>query len=540
MFRESPPFAVSTRRLTALLLLVLSTASVSAQTPCPQTTVRPLVPSSGDRFGHGLAVLGNELAVGSSIDRSISVFRREGMNWYLTDLIRSPGVGSGNLFGNALAHANMGSGDVLVSSSPMEPAPNRGRVHVFGKPGASWLHLDTLASSDDSPYARFGSCVGTDGTRIVASATGVPVVGTTPLSQGAAYVFESSPSGWSEVQVVTPADPGNGDQFGSALALLGNQLVVGAPLDDGPWPDEGSVYVFAHDGSGYAQAQKLQGSGLLQGSAFGSSLALDGTTLLVGAPGHSNGSNVEDGAVFVFELQGGAWQQTQVLTASDGRSADAFGTRLALEGNVALASAPERYDATGAVYVFERDASGWSERAILEPSHGEVQGHFGSALALLGDSIVTSAPDTREGGTVQTYSLSGSGCATISAFPDRVRITRGGTQVLTLDAGAAFAGQPYQLAATIHGTQPGFVAPNGQRVPLNPGPFLTLSLSNTSSYWTHGRGTLDANGQAAAWLNVPALNEISLAGLAVNHSFAAFGANGTVHHGNTTTLRIVQ
>src|SRR6185312_2478887 len=171
-----------------------------------------------------------------------------------------------------------------------------------------------------------------------------------------ALYLNPEPGARPTVPELRPADLQPGDQFGSAVSLRGDWLAVGAPLGDGKVQDSGVVYLFQlvpqAGGPRWVQAAKLEAGDAARGAQLGFSVALSGTTLIVGAPGDSDGGSVA-GAAYVFELQSGVWNQTAKLLASDRRPSDKFGSAVAIDGNEIVVGAP-----FGAAYVFKRAASG--------------------------------------------------------------------------------------------------------------------------------------------------------------------------------------
>ena len=151
--------------------------------------------------------------------------------------------------------------------------------------------------------------------------------------------------------------PGDTDKFGLAVALSadGSTLAVGAPDEDSDATgiggdeandaatDAGAVHVFVRSGTGWVRQAYVKASNTAAGDAFGRALALstDGSTLAVGAPGE-DGSATDSGAVYVFTRSGTTWTQQQRLKAAQPDASDAFGTAVSLsgDGGTLAASAP--------------------------------------------------------------------------------------------------------------------------------------------------------------------------------------------------------
>ena len=160
----------------------------------------------------------------------------------------------------------------------------------------------------------------------------------------AAYVFVRSGSAWSQQAKLTAADGGSGDLFGSSVAIYGSTVLVGAP---GANSFTGAAYVFARSGTAWSQQAKLTARGT-SGESLGWSVAIYGSTAVLGAPSNQ----FDTGAAYVFARSGTAWSQQAKLTAADAASSDDFGGSVALYGSTAIAGAPYKNSNTGAAYVF--------------------------------------------------------------------------------------------------------------------------------------------------------------------------------------------
>ncbi|KAG9390081.1 FG-GAP repeat [Carpediemonas membranifera] len=201
---------------------------------------------------------------------------------------------------------------------------------------------------------------------------------------GRVYVYRKPHDVWRLHQTLTVSDAGAGDcTLGSAVALHGDYMVVGASNAD----DKGAAYVFQLDDTVWSLMQKLVDSAGSQYDLFGSSVAISGTTIAVGAPKSDAAAN-EGGAVVVFLLTSATWTATQKLTASDPSNNAYFGHRLAMAG-ARMAVAASRDDETvfAGVYMFSSaDGITWDEEAKLAPSDADPFSYFGSDVALSEDA----------------------------------------------------------------------------------------------------------------------------------------------------------
>ena len=192
-----------------------------------------------------------------------------------------------------------------------------------------------------------------------------------------------------------------GDNWGSAVAILGNTAAVGAELADPAGNASGAVAIFERTveaGEIWNEVELLPG--LAAGDHFGAALALTGSQLLVGAP-LADTAGTGAGSVYVFERGVDGWEPVQELTASDGDGGDSFGTALSAVGDflvVGAKLADGAGDAAGAAYVFVRDGSGtWTEERRLLASDADIDDQFGFAVAI--------DPSSGSGGTVVVGAL---------------------------------------------------------------------------------------------------------------------------------------
>ena len=194
---------------------------------------------------------------------------------------------------------------------------------------------------------------------------------------------------------------GRGDRFGSSVALSGDTALVGARNDDDDGTDSGSAYIFARDEGGpdnWSGVTKLTASDAAAEELFGS-VALSGTTALIGARGDDDGGD-RSGAAYIFERDVGgpdSWGEVVKLTPSDGSARDFFGRSVALSGDTALIGADGNDEAAfgaGAAYIFERDVGGpdsWGEVTKLTASDTAAGDSFGGPVALSGDTAIVGA-----------------------------------------------------------------------------------------------------------------------------------------------------
>ena len=218
-----------------------------------------------------------------------------------------------------------------------------------------------LKGSDTVVGDEFGSSVAISGTTAVVGAYG-HAHGT-----GRAYVFTKTGARWKQVAELKGSDTA-GDSFGYSVAISGTTAVVGA---------FNSVYVFTKTGARWKQVAELKGSDTAAHS-FGSSVAISGTTAVVGALAQANGA----GRAYVFTKSAARWRQTAELKGSDTVAGDQFGSSVAISGTTAVVGALAQANRAGRAYVFSKSATGWRQIAELQGPDAVAGDYFAVRAAI--------------------------------------------------------------------------------------------------------------------------------------------------------------
>ncbi len=346
----------------------------------------------------------------------------------IAKLVEGDGAAKNDVFGNAVAV----DGDTAVIGVPgdMNNGVQTGAAFVFTKGTDGWSRRAKLIAKDPEGGDQLGFSVALDGDTIVVGVlsdglTAVESGGNADIATaGSAYVFSNPTGGWANWDGLTDTakdglttkliadDAQAGDEFGRSVAVdeSTGTVVVGAWRDDS---NKGSAYVFTKDSTGWSQAAKLTASNPLANDYFGQSVAVDGSTVLIGVKG-DNGK----GAAYVFDKPGNGWTNTTTtantvtkLAASDGGTNDLFGASVAMDGNTALIGA----EGQEWVYVFIKESEGWVEKAKLssdDPDHDGRGNNFGNSVAVDGDIVVVGAD-----GVDQSAAVNNTGAAYVFTKP---------------------------------------------------------------------------------------------------------------------------
>ena len=243
-----------------------------------------------------------------------------------------------------------------------------------------------LVAADAAAGDTFGLSVAVDGDVAVVSAR-------MDAPAGSAYVFEKQPDGsWAQVSKLVPGSEQSGI-FGTAVAVDGDTAVVG---DNG---GTGSAYVFLKqpDGS-WAQVSRLVPADAATGGgrAFGFAVAVDGDTIVIGAWSDSQAGN-RAGAAYVFEKQpDGSWTQVTKLVGADSADQDSFGHTVAVSGDtIMIGSVYDDFGTIidqGSVYQFLKQLDGsWVQVSKLVAADAAAGAKFGCFVAMDGETAVIGA-----------------------------------------------------------------------------------------------------------------------------------------------------
>jgi photosystem II stability/assembly factor-like uncharacterized protein len=361
------------------------------------TQIKKLVASdraASDRFGFSVDISGDNIVVGAYLEDedasglntlsaagSVYIFNRNQGgtdNWGQVRKIVASDRAVDDQFGWSVAI----SGDHVVVGAPQEDEDasglntlnNSGSAYVFNRNQGgtnNWGQVRKIVASDrdNSDFFGYSLAISSDNIVIGAYLEDEDANGSNTLtSSGSAYIFNQNQGGtnnWGQVRKIVASDRASADYFGFGVAISGDDIVVGAYLEDedangsNTLTNSGSAYIFNRNQGGtnnWGQVRKIVASDRASSDNFGFSVAISGDNVIVGAhleDEDANGTNTitNSGSAYIFNRnQGGAnnWGQIKKLTASDRASADNFGYNVSISGNYVLVGA----------YLEDEDASG--------------------------------------------------------------------------------------------------------------------------------------------------------------------------------------
>lgn len=353
-----------------------------------------------DRFGISVAADGDTMAVGAlyedssatgvdgnQLDNSapdsgaVYIFVRNGGIWSQQAYLKASNTGANDYFGRSVALLGNtlivgaygeGSNATGVNGNQADnSAQSSGAVYVFTRSGTTWSQQAYLKASNTDGGDLFGWSVALSGETLVVGAYGEDSfargvngnqANNSSSYSGAAYIFARFGTTWSQQAYLKASNTGWQDEFGYAVAVSGDTVVVGAHWEssnatgiNGNQENDnadksGAAYVFVHNGSTWNQQAYFKSSNSNILDQFGHSITIFGDTIVVGAFGEDsnaagiNGDQLNNsfsgaGAAYVFNRTNGVWSQDSYLKASNPDSLDGFGGSVRLFGNTAVIGA---------------------------------------------------------------------------------------------------------------------------------------------------------------------------------------------------------
>ncbi|MCO6511583.1 MAG: hypothetical protein J5I65_12395 [Aridibacter famidurans] len=292
------------------------------------------------------------------------------------------------------------SGDTaVVGMLPIRPIPGFAFVFSRNNGGAgAWGEVTKIASPDGAAGDEFGSAVSISNDTLI---IGAPIAGDS--GAGSAYLYGRNQGGaenWGLISKLQASDATAGNEFGYSVAINGDTAVVGSIGDAG---NTGSAYIFGRNTGGpevWGQIRKLQASDAQFDDGFGFAVSIYGDRVAVGAPGNDDLGS-DSGSVYLFgRNQGGAdnWGEITKRVSSDGNASDFFGESVSIGPDVLAVGASGNDDAgsnSGSAYIFEKSTGGadnWGEVKKLTPDDSTAGAVFGFVVSVDGDRVAIGSP----------------------------------------------------------------------------------------------------------------------------------------------------
>ena len=320
-------------------------------------------------------------------------------NVVLTDTLYASDRVSNDLFGIAIDLTADGSRLVVgARSKTVNGVTAAGQVYVYTRSGTSWVLESTISAGDKAASDFFGSSVSitADGSRVAVGAYNKTISALTQAGQ--VYIYSRSGNNWVLESTLTASDKATSDAYGQAVSISadGSRLAVGAVYKDvSSIVDAGQVYIYTRSGTVWTEEQKLSASDKVTGDNFGGwcSLSANGDKAAISSHGRDSGGLANSGAVYIFTRSGTVWTQEQILTASDKVTGDGFGlgvtfdssgTRLAI---AATGRTINNITNPGRIYILVKNGSIWTEEYIFNNTDNTYNEYLGIGIAFKGDGL---------------------------------------------------------------------------------------------------------------------------------------------------------
>ncbi len=389
--------------------IVFSTFMLISNTVYAQTEFK-LLPrledrAVGDQFGVSVSISGELIIVGAEMDDdfglnsgSVYIFKRNGIGWIEEANLNSSNASTPHQFGASVSI----SGNMVIVGAPLDVINNArtGLAYIFSRNnGGEWGEVKRLNGGDSAQSDRFGRAVSIDGDYAV---VGAPLDDNPGTNAGSAYIFfRNQPvmDNWGRVAKLDPNGLDAQDQFGFAVSINGDRVIIGAPFDDDGGADAGAVYIFKRNGTTWLREAKLTaGDAPTIGDLFGNSVSISGDRVIIGAPGDDSvaAGTSASGSAYVFKRDGTNWSQEGAkLTATDPVTNDVFGYSVAISGNLVIVGSYADDNTkgvnAGSAYIFKRTGSSWNREEHLIASTTKANDFLGWSVATMGNQAVAGA-----------------------------------------------------------------------------------------------------------------------------------------------------
>ncbi len=311
-----------------------------------------LVPNPANvntQMGHAVSATSDWLAVSAPVDHSVGIlgvgavhmYKRQGSIWVHQQRLNASNGSPGpwpDKFGSGVAV----EGNLLAVGAPFEDTagPEVGCVYLYELQGNLWVETKILYPGDVEWYATFGESVAIRDDRVFAGAVSMGNGAGIGKSHGSVYVFERDNGTWVQKQKLTASDPKDYSYFGWDLKVDANILLVGALGHKHDTLTSGAVYSFDLVAGTWTEMCELLPEVPSNLLGFGGSIDFENDLLLLGVPGDND--QASSGSALLYRRQGNCWEFAQKMLPPDGNDGDGFAMAVALASSRAVASS--RFD----------------------------------------------------------------------------------------------------------------------------------------------------------------------------------------------------
>lgn len=388
------------------IFILVVTSSILFANWTDELQVYPSDPAAEEYFGSSVSLEGNYAVIGAFGDNengsdagAAYIYYKSGDTWTQQAKLTASDASGDDKFGSSVAISPSGFYVIIGAPKNDDDGSNSGAAYIFHRVGSSWTQQAKLTASDASGGDNFGNSVSiySDYAVVGAHKNNVP-----DDDEGAAYVFHRTGSSWTEQQRLLASDKKEGDGFGSAVAIDGNYIVVGAQFED-DWSC-GAAYIFYRSGSSWSQQQKVKADVLCGSSKFGSAVDIEGDYILVGAP--QVGWGLERGATYIFHKTTD-WNQIQTIMPYDFTEQGVwFGCSVKKSGNYIIIGANQIFAdyygvdyAPGYGFIYHKNGDSFEKLQVLTASDAADGEYYGTSVGISVNDILIGASRDDDNGS---------------------------------------------------------------------------------------------------------------------------------------------
>ncbi len=312
----------------------------------------PTFASNVQQFGDAVSISENYIIVGATQNNSNStgaayIFSYQNNAWIQDAELLNPDSVTNGTFGETVSI----SGEYAAVGSQGLGASRDGAVYIFKRDDTGWAFDTTISPDAGENNRRFGSSVALSGEYLI--------IGNYEhgrYREGSATIYKRDDDIWSRQARLKGGTITRNGEFGFATAISENYAVVGAQMENDPDNNKtkkrGAAYVYRREGTQWHHQTKLLASDGVKGDQFGSAVTVSGNHIIVGAKKKDSSS----GSSYIFENIEGSWSELEIINASDRSSQDNFGNAVALSDNnfvIGADSKPMPNNLSGVSYTYD-------------------------------------------------------------------------------------------------------------------------------------------------------------------------------------------
>lgn len=318
---------------------------------------------------------------------TVYIYKRTGTTWALEQTIVNPDPDASDWFGSSLA---IYGDTIAIGLDKKLGLSSTGGLYIYKRSGTTWTLEDTITDPvpDIDGNHGFSDRVSIFEDTLV---TGSHLDDTGASTAGSVYVFTRTAGVWTLEDTIINPTPLLGDQFGWAVDIYLDTIVIGSNLDNSPTTSAGAAFVYNRTGTTWTLTQYIPHPEQEVSAEFGTSVGIYGDTIVVGAIDDDAGA----GSMYVFRLSSGTWTLEQKISNHSTDTSDLFGQSVDIYGDVLITGGKWRdvgaLSAAGSIYVYTRTGTTWTVQKELTVPVPTASDQFAGTVAIHKNTILSGA-----------------------------------------------------------------------------------------------------------------------------------------------------